>query len=219
MRNYYLVILVLFLSSCGTNKLKGIYCQSFNGGDDSTCLTFKEDNKFAYRTSGDLGTYITGKGQYILRNKTLKLIFDKDSVIQKSEVNIEDWSFRDDEETDSIDLIFKVSDGHNKELPLYARISEESSDFAYSKENYVNRNGALTITKPKSLKTEVYKIEFIGYEILEIELKHDSTKEITATLYPAQPHLISGTTHSYILKDIKKDSFLTSEDYLYRKVK
>ena len=218
MNKIYLGILVFVFISCGTKKLQGIYCHSFNGGDDSTCLTFKEDHKFSYKTSGDLGTYITGKGEYILKNKTLKLIFDKDSVIHKSEVKIEDWSFRDDEETDSIDLVFKVSDSQIKELPLYAQISEESKDFAYSKENYVNKNGALTITKPKSLKTEIYKIEFIGYDISEIELKHDSTKEITVTLYPAQPQLISDTTHSYILKDIKRDSFLTSEDYLYRKL-
>lgn len=214
MTKYFLTILTFSLVSCGTGKLQGIYCHSFNGGYDSTCMTFNKKGDFVYKTSGDLGTYLTGKGKYDLKDNVLKLSFEKDSVIQKSEMIIEDWSFRDDEETDSIDLIFKVYDAFNKELPLYATIFEESEDFAN-----VNANGALTITKPKNRKAENYKIGFIGYETLEVVLTHDSTKEIKVTLYPAQPQVISDTIHSYILKDIEKGSFLTSKDYLYRKVK
>jgi hypothetical protein len=198
--------------------MKGVYCNSFNGGFDSTCLTFKKNQHFVYETSGDLGTYIIGKGKYNLKSKTLTLNFEKDSVIKKSEVFIENWSFLDNEETDSIELIFKVFDAYNKELPLYATIFEENNDFAYLKKNIVNSKGALTITKPKSSKIEIYKIGFIGYETLEVALKNDFTKQIKVILYPAQPEVISDTTHSYVLKHIEKEAFITSEDDMYKKV-
>lgn len=220
MKKFYLIIFLFSLLSCGTNRLREIYCHSFNGGFDATCLTFNKDKTFTYKTSGDLGTYITGKGNYHLTNKTLKLEFDKDSVIKKSTIKIEDWSFRDDKETDSVGLIFKVYDGYNKGIPLYgANISEESKKNSYSKQNFVNRNGALTITKPKSDKTESYKISLLFYETAVVDLKHNSTKEISVTLFPEQPQKITDTTFIYTLKDLEKDSFLTSEDYLYERDK
>lgn len=219
LKKLYLIIPVFLLFSCGTTSLKGIYCHSFNGGFDSTCLTFQDNKNFYYETSGDLGTYQKGKGKYDLQDKILKLRFEKDSVIQKSQVNAENWSYRDEEHADSINLIFKVYDAYNKELPLYATIFEESKDLEYVKENTVNSNGALTITKPKSSKTEKYRIGFIGYETLEVGLKHDSTQEIKVNLYPVQPQPISDTTHTYILKNIRKDYFLTSKDHMYRKLK
>ena len=219
MKKIYLGILVFVFISCGTKKLQGIYCHSFNGGDDSTCLTFKKDKTFTYETAGDLGIYWTGKGKYNLEKKILELRFDKDSVIQKSTVTTEDLSFRDDKEADSVGLIFKVYDGFNKGIPFYgATIYEESDNYSYSKENNVNRNGALTLTKAASNKTESYKIGFLGYETVKVDLDHNTTKEIKVTLYPAQPQIISDTTLTYTLKKVEKDSFLTSQDYLYRKV-
>ena len=220
MKVFYLIILMFILFSCGTNRLKGIYCHSFNGGDDATCITFKKNHSFTYETAGDLGTYLTGKGKYNLQSKILKLKFAKDSVIQKSTIKIEDWSFRDDKETDSIGLIFKVYDGFNKGIPFYgATIYEESDNYSYSNQNNVNRNGALTITKSASDKTESYIIGFLGYETVKVALDHNSTKEIKVTLYPAQPQIISDTSLTYTIKNLEKDSFLTSQDYLYKKVK
>lgn len=220
MKKICITILILSFFSCGTNKLQGIYCNGFNGGFDSTCLTFKKNKTFTYETAGDLGIYLTGKGKYNLANKILELRFDKDSMIQKSTVKIENLSFRDDKEADSVGLIFKVYDGFNKGIPFYgATIYEASDNYSYSKQNNVNRNGALTLTKAASNKRESYKIGFLGYETVNVALDHNFTKEIKVTLYPAQPQIISDTTWTYTLKNIEKDSFLTSQDRLYRKVK
>ncbi len=220
MKRYFVIIIfnLLLFSSCKAQKLEGAYCHSFNSGYDVSCLTFKENNRFTYKTSGDLGTYITGKGNYSLMRNTLKLDFDKDSLIQKSEVTIKDLSHKDKRETDSIDLIFKIYDGHNNEIPFPgAFIHNVSEDISVSKQNSSNRDGHATISQPKNSRTETFKVGSIFYEKIDITVKNDATKEIEVILYPEQPNKISDTTFIYYIKKIDKKSFLTTDDHFYKK--
>ena len=212
-----ILFLVIYTDSFSQNKLSGKFCNSFNTGYSSVCIDLKENNKFEYVEAGCLGVENFGKGEYILTDKNLKLRFDKDSIQFFSTIKIENWEFKD--RKDSIEFIFKILEKTNLREPLPAIILQESDSFEYDKSKQTNSDGRLTLTKPRNLKSEKYRVLFLGFEQFEFSLENDHTKKVTIELALETPNLISDQIFTFELSKITPDIFVTENGEKFKRVK
>lgn len=173
-------------------KLSGKYCSIPIGESDVTCIDFKENNHFEYSIAGCLGISDIGTGIFELKNETLKLIFDKKEqpVLNKVEI-IEVKS-----NSEKVDFKFNIKDENGFEL--YAQIREKG------KNEYIDLYDKVNTIKFSKQKLKVtYEILSIGYESVELELSHNSSKNIEIKMFPVVAKVISEKV--FILNLIKRN--------------
>ena len=81
-------MLTFTVATCSSqNQIFGNYCYSFNTGDGN-CIEFKSNNRFDWKSTGDLGTYYVGTGEYSFEDEMLVLNFDNNIETSRSKVKI-----------------------------------------------------------------------------------------------------------------------------------
>ncbi|SFS81101.1 hypothetical protein [Lutibacter maritimus] len=205
MKKILLINLILFQSLIFSQEsLSGKYCHSFD--DNYSCVNFLENRRFEYNSGGDLGDSYIGAGKYQLVNKELILIFDKAEKVYQSIIEIKSIQTKSN---DSIKLNFHFFDSNKIELPFTYVGKDSLSTFS------ADKFGNLEIIEPKNTSENTYKIWFIGYETLSINLKMDSDKEIIIFLSQWTPKIISSEIIKYELIEIRDSYFKTSESHPY----
>jgi hypothetical protein len=192
--------IIIFLTSILTfsqEKLSGKYCSIPIGESDVTCIDFKENNNFEYSVSGCLGTSHIGTGIFNLKNKTLKLIFDKKVQPAKNQVKINEIKSSSEK---SIEFVFIIKD--ENELSLYVNIIEKPNVRRY--EIYEEKNKIEVEKKNSKVK---YEILSLGYGIVELELEHNSSKIIEVTMFPVQAKVISEKVFEWNLTELNENEF------------
>ena len=192
--------IIIFLTSILTfsqEKLSGKYCSIPIGESDVTCIDFKENNNFEYSVSGCLGTSHIGTGIFNLKNKTLKLIFDKKVQPAKNQVKINEIKSSSEK---SIEFVFIIKD--ENELSLYVNIIEKPNVRRY--EIYEEKNKIEVEKKNSKVK---YEILSLGYGIVELELEHNSSKIIEITMFPVQAKVISEKVFEWNLTELNENEF------------
>lgn len=205
-----IIIFLISILTFSQEDLKGNYCSIPIGESDVTCLKFKENNTFEYSVSGCLGTSHIGTGIFELKNKTLKLTFDKKEQPAKSKVTIKE--IKSNSEKIVFEFILEDENGfqvygniRKKGSEKYIDLHEKENEIKFLKEN-------LKIT---------YEIFSLGYEFLELELNHNSSKSIKIKMFPAQAKVISEKIFEWNLTEINKERFKTGPKIwnTFRKVK
>ncbi|MDO6744691.1 hypothetical protein Q4553_08900 [Tenacibaculum soleae] len=205
-----IIILLTSILTFSQEKLNGKYCSIPIGESDVTCIDFKENNQFKYSVAGCLGTSDIGTGIFELKNKTLRLTFDKKEQPTKNIVNIKELKSN----SEKIEFEFVIKDKNG--FSLYANVIEQPNikGFEISKEKN-------TIEVEKKNSKVKYQILSLGYEIVELELIHNSSKLIEITMFPAQAKVISEKVFEWKLTEINDGKFKTGPKIwnIYRKIK
>ncbi|REG83473.1 hypothetical protein C8N41_1139 [Winogradskyella sediminis] len=192
-------------------KLGGKYCSIPIGESDVTCIDFKENNRFEYSVSGCLGTSHIGTGIYELKNKNLKLEFGKKEQPTKNKVKVTKIKSQSEK---NIEFEFIVSDEY--ELPLYVNIIEKPNIKGF--EIYEEKNKIKVEKKNSKIK---YEIRSLGYETVELELEHNSSKKIEITMFPVQAKVISEKVLEWNLTELNQYEFKVGTEIwsTFRKIK
>ena len=193
----FLISLVIF----SQEKMNGEYCLTFGEGD-ATCIDFKENNRFDYVVSGCLGISAIGSGNFELKNENLKLIFDKAEQNSKSIIQIAETETQSEKE---INLEFEIKDENGIELPANVIRTSDRKHFFFDELNKI------FIVDKNSPKAK-YRVEFIGYEPLELEIDHITDKVINIILFPAQAKVISDKEIIMKWKKINDNEFRTGSN-------
>lgn len=200
-------ILTVLIYGCNVQKdIIGNYCSSFNGGSDSSCYHFKENKTFEYETVSDLGTYIIGSGKYEIKNKKIKLVFNSEPPVPKTQIKKVDIP---EKSKDSINLrfIFKDRTG-NKQFGTMVLLESKN----YKNKNFYSPNEDLIIKKERSDQFEKIKIINVFYEPLTFTQKLNKSQEIEIIQIPEQPHIVSDTIRYLDLKRKKSKVVLESRN-------
>ncbi len=114
----------------------------------------------------------------------------------------------------NIEFEFVITDENQN--PLYANIIEipNVKGFEISEEN-----NKIEIEK-KNSKIK-YKILSLGYDSLELELEHNSSKKIEIIMFPAQARVISEKVFKWNLTELNKNQFKVGKEIwnTFRKIK
>jgi hypothetical protein len=104
MKNISLFILIIFLSSCTSQKeFVGLYKSNFpESGFFTTKLKLEKNGNVIYESSGDL-MYKKYRGKYQVRNKAIYLVFDEEKP-------------KEIKQDDSIYSVLDFSKSHNYKL-------------------------------------------------------------------------------------------------------
>ncbi|MGV8944930.1 MAG: hypothetical protein ACOH1N_00750 [Lutibacter sp.] len=190
------LLLISFLLSQITlfsqEKLKGNYCTISIGESDVTCIDFKENNRFVYRTSGCLGTYRYGIGKYNIKNSSLTLLFDKSDKEFRSEIKT---SKLENVNNDSIVHSFKIIDENGIKIPSVT-IFKKTGDFEFD-ENISDENGNILFRYLNNRVNEDYEVEYFGYENFKFKIDNRKSYEILIKLSLSKPTWINGEQHIY----------------------
>jgi len=205
-----IIILLTSVLIFSQEKFSGKYCSIPIGESDVACIDFKENNTFEYSVAGCLGTSHIGTGIFELKNKTLKLTFDKKEQPTKSIVNVKEVKAN----SEKIEFKFVIKDENG--FSLYANVVEQPNIKAF--EIYKEKN---TIEVEKKDTKVKYQILSLGYEIIELELEHNSNKLIEITMFPVQAKVISEKVFKWKLTEISDGEFKTGPKIwnTYRKIK
>ncbi|WP_250433172.1 hypothetical protein [Hanstruepera flava] len=200
MKNIFQVIILLTaVLTFSQEKLIGEYCSIPIGESDVTCIEFKKDNLFKYKITGCLGVSKMGSGKFELKNGSLNLFFDKKNQIPRSTTKITEHESKSEKE---VKLQFKIKDENGFDIP--ANIIRLTNQKHFSFDEYAK---VFTIDK-NSLKAN-YKIEFIGYETVDIEIENNTDKMIEIQLFPTQAKIISDTKIIMKWEKINDNEFQT----------
>lgn len=196
--------LLLFISTLtfSQEKLLGNYCSIPIGESGVICIDFKENNRFYYQVSDCLGITHIGNGKFKLKDENLNLIFDKAEQSLKSKIKITESQSKSKEK---INLKFLIVDENEFEIPANIIRTSHTEHFLFDefKKAY--------IVDKNSPKTK-YKIEFIGYETIEIEIDHKSDKLIHIKLFPVQTKIISDKEINLEWIKLNEDEFKSGQN-------
>jgi len=195
------IILLISLVTFSQEKMNGEYCLTFGEGD-ATCIDFKENNRFDYVVSGCLGISAIGSGNFELKDENLKLIFDKAEQNSKSIIKIAETETQSEKE---INLVFEIKDENGIELPVNVIRTSDRKHFFFDELNKI------FIVDKNSPKAK-YRVEFIGYESLELEIDHKTDKVINIILFPTQAKVISDKEIIMKWKKINDNEFRTGSN-------
>ena len=207
----HIIILLTSILIFSQEKLSGKYCSIPIGESDVTCIDFKENNRFEYSVSGCLGTSHIGTGIYELKNKNLKLEFDKKEQPTKNKVKVTEIKSQSEK---NIEFEFIITD--ENELPLYVNIIEKPNIKGF--EIYEEKN---KIEVEKNNSKAKYEILSLGYEPVELELEHNSSKKIEITMFPVQAKVISEKVFEWNLTELNENEFKVGAEiwHTFRKIK
>ena len=177
------IILIISLVSFSQETLKGEYCSIPLGESDVTCIKFKKDNLFEYKIVGCLGVSAIGSGKFELKGVDLNLIFDNKEPLFRSKIKITEYESKSEKE---IKLQFKIHDENGFYIPANIIRLKDQKQFIFDEFNNV-------FTVDKNSTKGTYRIEFIGYETVEIEIENNNDKIIEIHLYPSEAKVISET--------------------------
>jgi len=205
-----ITILLTSILTFSQEKLNGKYCSIPIGESDVACLDFKENNQFEYSVAGCLGTSHIGTGVFELKNKTLRLTFDKKEQPTRNIVNIKEVKSN----SEKIEFEFVIKDENG--FSLYANVIEQPN----IKEFEINKEKNTIEVEKKDSKVK-YQILSLGYEIVEFELEHNSSKLIEITMFPVQAKVISDKVFEWNLTEINDGEFKTGPKIwnTFRKIK
>ncbi|MFI1770850.1 hypothetical protein [Thalassobellus citreus] len=206
-----IIILLTSIMTFSQEKLSGKYCSIPIGESDVICIDFKENNNFEYSVSGCLGTSHIGTGIFELKNKILKLAFDKKEQPTKNKVKITDIKSSSEK---TIEFEFIITD--ENELPLYVNIVEKPNVRGF--EIYEEKNKIEVEKKNSKVKYEVLSL---GYGTIELELEHNSSKKIEITMFPIQTKIISDKVFEWNLTELNENEFKVGTEIwnTFRKIK
>ncbi|MEO8932773.1 MAG: hypothetical protein ABI295_00580 [Xanthomarina sp.] len=190
-------ILLISIVTFSQEKLIGKYCSIPIGEADVTCIEFQENNRFEYEISGCLGLESVGTGIFEFKNKDLRLIFDQKEQILNSRIEIKENSTESEKETE---FTFNIKDENGFEIPIYIM---RLSDSEYFRVDEITQN----IKVKKNSPTEIYRISFPGYEVIDLELDSKTDKKIEIKLFPVQPLLISDKELNWQLTEFNDNGF------------
>lgn len=205
-----ITMLLTSILTFSQEKLSGKYCSIPIGESDITCIDFKQNNQFEYFTAGCLGTSHIGTGIFELKNKTLRLTFDKKEQPTRNIVNVKEVKSN----SEKIEFEFVIKDEHG--FSLYANVIEQPNIKGYE----INKEKNTIEVEKKDSKVK-YQILSLGYEIVELELEHNSSKLIEITMFPVQAKVISEKVFEWNLTEINDGEFKTGPKIwnTYRKIK
>lgn len=193
MKKILLIIFLIFqIQIYSQDKLIGRYCTILIGESDVTCIDFKENNRFVYRTSSDLGTYKYGIGKYKLKNSSLTLSFDKFDKEFKSEIMT---SKIIKVNNDTIVHRIKLIDENGEKMPSVT-IYKETGEFEFD-ENISDENGNIVFRYLKNQVNENYEVEYFGYERFKFQIDTKKSYESIIKLALAKPNWINGKKNEY----------------------
>ena len=204
------IILMTSIITFSQEKFSGEYCSIPIGESEVACINFKKNNRFEYSVSGCLGTSQIGTGIFELNNQTLKLTFDKKEQPTKSIVNFKEVKSN----SENIEFKFVIKDENG--IPLYANVVEQPNVKAFE----INEEHNTFKAEKKNSKVK-YQILSLGFEIVEFELEHNSSKLIEITMSPVQAKVISEKVFEWNLTEINVGEFKTGPKIwnTYRKIK
>ena len=205
-----IIILLTSILTFSQEKLNGKYCSIPIGESDVTCIDFKENNHFEYSVSGCLGISRIGTGNFELKNEILKLTFDKKEQSTRSKVKITETK----SSSEKIEFEFIIKDENGFKLYAHIREKGEKKYFdLYEKENKIE-------LQKKRLKV-TYELFSLGYEFIEIELNHNSSKKIEIIMFPPQAKVISEKVFEWKLTELNEEEFKTGTKIwnTFRKIK
>ncbi|MCH2032260.1 MAG: hypothetical protein MK202_01975 [Tenacibaculum sp.] len=204
-----IIILLTSILTFSQEKLSGKYCSIPIGESDVTCIDFKQNNQFEYSINGCLGTSHIGTGIFELKNKTLRLTFDKKKQPTRNIVNVKEVKSN----SEKIEFEFVIKDEYG--FSLYADVIEKPK----IKVLEINNEKKTMEVEKKDSKIK-YQISSLGYEIVELELEHNSSKLIEITMFPFQTKLISEKVFEWNLTEINDGEFKTGPNIwnTYRKI-
>ena len=191
------ILILISIVTFSQEKMAGKYCSIPIGESDVTCIDFKEDNRFDYEVSGCLGISAIGTGIFEFKDKNLKLIFDKKEQILKSGIVITENKSESEIETE---FKFDIKDENGFEIPIFIM---RLSDSEYFRIDEITQN----IKVAKYSPSEIYRISFPGYEVIDLELDSKTDKKIDINLFLVQPLLISDKEMNWELTDFKDKGF------------
>jgi len=165
--------------------------------NNTICVTFIENNKFEYIHSGCLGINIQGHGVYSISNSLLVLKFDKNTTEVKRNVSIEELK-RDSKK--DINLEFEIKDPYGTKVWMDIIRLSDSTSFRIDEIEP-------SIKVIKSAEIDTYRIQFIDYETVDIELNHNSDKKIKVQLVERGPTIISNKEIIYNLSENKLEFY------------
>ncbi|SOS52758.1 conserved hypothetical protein [Tenacibaculum dicentrarchi] len=205
------IMLLITITTFSQEKLIGKYCSIPIGESDVTCIDFKENNRFDYFVSGCLGVSAIGSGKFELKDEKLNLVFDKAEQVSKSEIKITESKAKSEKE---IKVKFKVKDENGIEIPANVIRTSDRKHFFFDE---LNKVFLVDKNSPKAN----YKIEFIGYETLELEIDNSYDKIIEIDLFPAQAKVISDKEISWKWEKVNDNEFKTGTNFWdrFKKVK
>ena len=205
-----ITMLLTSILTFSQEKLIGKYCSIPIGESDVTCIDFKENNQFEYSVAGCLGTSHIGTGIFELKNKTLKLTFDKKEQPTRNIVNIKEVKSN----SEKIEFEFVIKDENG--FSLYANVIEQPNIKGFE----INKEKNTIEVEKKDSKVK-YQIFSLGYEVVELELEHNSSKLIEITMFPVQAKVISEKVFEWNLTEINDGEFKTGPKIwnTYRKIK
>ena len=175
-----IIMLLTSILTFSQEKLSGKYCSIPIGESDVTCIDFKQNNQFEYSINGCLGTSHIGTGIFELKNKTLRLTFDKKEQPTRNIVNVKEVKSN----SEKIEFEFVIKDEYG--FSLNADVIEKPK----IKVLEINNENKTMEVEKKDSKIK-YQISSLGYEMVELELEHNSSKLIEITMFPLQTKVIS----------------------------
>lgn len=157
------------------NALEGTFCVEYILKDYSRCLTFKESS-FTYEEKGHIGNTSKSFGEFSIKNNLLILNYNKSKPAKNSYYKTSYWKNNKDS------VIVKVN-----VLDFDGNPIEGANILNYEKKIgfVVDAKGCGIIKFPKSklLKKETeFRISFLGYQDLYINLKSEYNYELTTYL-------------------------------------
>ena len=117
---------------------------------------------------GISGYFKKFSGKFELKDESLNLIFDKTEQVTKSKIQIIETKA---ESKKKIKIEFDIKDENGFELPANIIRTSDHKHFFFDE---VNRIVAVDKNSPKAK----YRVEFIGYETLELEIDNITDKVI-----------------------------------------
>ncbi len=200
MKNIFQVIILLTaVLTFSQEKLIGEYCSIPIGESGVTCIEFKKDKLFKYKITECLGVSTIGSGKFELKDGSLNLFFDKKDQVSRSTIKITENESKSEKE---VKIQFKIKDENGFDIPANIIRLTDQKHFIfdeYTKVFMVDKN---------SLKAN-YKIEFIGYETVDIEIENNTDKMIEIQLCPTQAKIISDTKIIMKWEKINDNEFQT----------
>jgi len=201
------LILLISIVTFSQEKLVGKYCSTPIGESDVTCIDFKDNYQFEYEVSGCMGISSIGNGKFELKEKSLKLIFQKKEQALKSKIHIAENKSKSENE---IKLEFNIKDKNGIKLP--ANIIRTSN----RKYFFLDQENSSVLVEKDSPKAN-YRIECIGYETIDLELDSKTDKKIEVELILNQPLLITDKELNFELTEFNDKGFNTGTNPLLNK--
>ncbi|WP_408029418.1 hypothetical protein [Tenacibaculum xiamenense] len=183
-------------------NLEGTFCKKSKHKDFATCYKFSENN-FKYEHIGDIGIIEYGEGNFLIKNDSLILIYNKTELNNKSNYKIVNTSTS---KSDSIKLRFIIKNSyHMLDYPLNGAIKINDGP-------YINLNKDGEIAVKKTYDSIKLKTGVLHQDNLEFKIKADKNYLLEVFLSESSGKPIVNRIEKFKINKILKDSILLYEN-------